>query len=192
MIQLKNTGNYALCLLLLANMLAFPGSARAEMLRCESQDAQYTECGRYILEARVTRQISTQACRRNLSFGLNEGVLWVDQGCAAEFDIKYFRKLAVAVNGNGNGTIRSQPAGINCGKFTRNIDPNACFELYPLNQDVSLTAQPEPGAMFKGWAGACSGTTICHIRMNSNQYVTAKFKTIRGVFPILSSFLLAP
>jgi len=183
---------YSFSLLLLANMVLFPHSADAGTLRCESLDAQYTECGRYILEARLIRQISADACRQDQNFGLSEGVLWVDRGCGAEFDVQYFRKLAVAVNGNGNGMISSQPTGISCDRFSRDIDPDSCFELYPLNQDIILTAQPEPGAMFKGWAGACSGKAVCHISMSANQYVTAKFKDISGIFPVISSFLVTP
>ncbi len=71
----------------------------------------------------------------------------------------------------GKGTVTSNPAGISCGTGP------GCAVSFPANTSVLLTAVPDPGATFTGWAGACSGTaTTCTVVLNSNQAVTASFK----------------
>ncbi|MDM8567223.1 Calx-beta domain-containing protein [Candidatus Halobeggiatoa sp. HSG11] len=57
--------------------------------------------------------------------------------------------LTVTKAGDGNGTITSNPAGINCG--------NNCIFSYAENTQVTLTATPELSG-FNGWTGDCSGT----------------------------------
>ena len=57
----------------------------------------------------------------------------------------------VSVTVSGPGTVTSSPAGIEC--------PGSCTGMF--QRAVTLTAAPSAGAMFKGWTGACSGTTTC-------------------------------
>ena len=40
---------------------------------------------------------------------------------------------------------------------------------------VALTATPDPGTVFAGWSGACSGTGECDVTMDSDRSVTATF-----------------
>ncbi len=68
---------------------------------------------------------------------------------------------------SGNGTITSNPIGINCG-----ID---CSEDYTDSTSVTLTATPMIGFNFVGWSGACSGSSSCVVNMTQNRTVSANF-----------------
>ena len=74
----------------------------------------------------------------------------------------------LTVNTSGNGTVSSDPSGIDCG-----ID---CSEQYDQGAVVTLTAQPGSGSTFSGWSGACSGTNPqCVLTMTSDRTATATF-----------------
>jgi ELWxxDGT repeat protein len=66
---------------------------------------------------------------------------------------------------SGNGTVTSNPAGIDCG--------TTCTASFDNGTSVTLTAT---GAGFSGWTGGgCSGTIACIITLNQNTTVTAAF-----------------
>jgi VCBS repeat protein/List-Bact-rpt repeat protein/FG-GAP repeat protein len=77
--------------------------------------------------------------------------------------------LSVGLSGNGSGTVTSGPPGIVC--------PNACSFRFDVGTAVSLTAGATSGSTFAGWSGACSGTGVCNITMDTDQTVTATFTT---------------
>ncbi len=95
-----------------------------------------------------------------------EVVLNNDQTVNAEFTAVPQTAL-LTVNKSGNGTVVSDPGGINCG--------NTCAANFASGSTVTLTATPAGGATFSGWGGACSGTGPCSVVMNGNQTVTAAF-----------------
>ncbi|MEM9070314.1 MAG: peptidylprolyl isomerase [Myxococcota bacterium] len=69
----------------------------------------------------------------------------------------------------GNGTIESDPPGIDCGQ-----DCKAAYEFATM---VELTARPDSGARFSGWSGACSGSeTTCIVTMSEAREVSARFR----------------
>ena len=69
---------------------------------------------------------------------------------------------------DGNGTINSKPGGIVCGA--------TCSVGFISGTAVTLTATPDPGYLFTGWGGACSGpATTCTLAMNAAKNVTASF-----------------
>ena len=73
--------------------------------------------------------------------------------------------------GTGTGTITSIPAGITCG--------NACKSGFPPGTPVTLNANPQPGSVFTGWNGACTGTDpSCAVTVSSNITVTATFDLV--------------
>ena len=76
----------------------------------------------------------------------------------------------LSVNKTGNGTVTSNPVGINCGAD--------CSENYANSTLVSLVATPATGSTFTGWSGACSGTGSCVVNMSSAKSVTASFSQI--------------
>lgn len=80
--------------------------------------------------------------------------------------VKY--TLSVTPTGNGQGTVSSSPAGINCG--------TDCSEEYLANTTVTLTAVPATGNTFDGWSGACIGSArTCNVTMDAALNVRAAF-----------------
>jgi photosystem II stability/assembly factor-like uncharacterized protein len=75
--------------------------------------------------------------------------------------------LNVFKSGTGDGSVTSDPSGIDCG--------STCAGTYEEGTSVTLTATPSPGSMFTGWSGACSGTGNCVVTMDNNKSVTATF-----------------
>ncbi|MFN8112100.1 MAG: CARDB domain-containing protein [Solirubrobacterales bacterium] len=74
------------------------------------------------------------------------------------------------VTKTGQGTVASDPAGINCG--------SDCAEIFPADtEDVTLTANPASGQRFDSWSGPCEGVTgrVCTVPMDVDQTVGAKF-----------------
>jgi len=67
----------------------------------------------------------------------------------------------------GNGSVSSDPAGIDCGTI--------CSAAFANGTSVTLTAKSASGWTFAGWGGACSGTNTCVVSMKSNANVKATF-----------------
>lgn len=79
------------------------------------------------------------------------------------------RPLTVGKAGGGDGTVTSQPEGIQCG-----VD---CNEEFVNGTTVTLTATPAPRSVFAGWSGGgCSGTGPCTVTMDQARSVTATFE----------------
>ena len=76
--------------------------------------------------------------------------------------------LTVWKSGTGNGTVSSEPGGIDCG--------SACLASYGSGTGVTLTASPSQGSIFIRWSGACSGTeSTCQVSMEAEHLVMAEF-----------------
>ena len=90
--------------------------------------------------------------------------------------------LQVSVTGgNGNDTVVSDPAGIDCSTGSATA---VCSEQVPKGYTVTLTAQPSGTDVFTGWnGGGCSGTGSCTVLMSQAQSVTASFD-IRQVLSV--------
>ncbi|MBK7976643.1 MAG: FG-GAP repeat protein [Deltaproteobacteria bacterium] len=74
----------------------------------------------------------------------------------------------LTVTKTGNGTVVSNPTGINCG--------TACIANFAPNTVVTLTATPAAGSTFSGWSGGvCTGTAPCQVTMSAARGVTATF-----------------
>lgn len=76
----------------------------------------------------------------------------------------------LSVTGGTGGTVTSTQAGIDCDAL--------CTAGYPAGALVSLIADPEPGYLFAGWTGACSGTQTCNLTMDGNKSVQASFVAV--------------
>ena len=80
---------------------------------------------------------------------------------------------ATVSGGDGNDTVVSSPAGIDCGP---GLASPACAAPFPIGYSVTLPAQPDGSDDFLGWSGGCSGTsTSCTVTMSSAASVTATF-----------------
>jgi hypothetical protein len=76
--------------------------------------------------------------------------------------------INVSTSGTGDGTVTSNPVGINC--------PAGCEAELNAGASVTLTATPEAGSAFAGWSGGgCSGTGLCQVSLNSATSVDAEF-----------------
>ena len=103
--------------------------------------------------------------------------LGADTEVIASFTAIPQQTLTVAKAGNGQGTVTSSPAGIECGAF--------CQAGFNQSSLVTLTAEADAGSEFLGWSGAgCSGTGSCKVSMASAQNVAASFKAITRITPV--------
>jgi uncharacterized repeat protein (TIGR02543 family) len=95
------------------------------------------------------------------------------QAATAQFNrIDY--SLSVSLQGNGAGTVVSQPAGISCSNGSAGASD--CTATLADGTSVTLTAQAMPGSQFVGWTGGgCSGTSACTMTISGARTVTAQF-----------------
>lgn len=86
------------------------------------------------------------------------------------------KNLSVAISGSGEGGVTSTPSGIDC-----SYSPQSGFcSAYFTSSPVSLAAAADPGSLFTGWGGDCSGcsTTPCSVTLSSVTSCTAGFALI--------------
>ncbi|MCB0829128.1 MAG: hypothetical protein KDB62_10005, partial [Solirubrobacterales bacterium] len=78
--------------------------------------------------------------------------------------------LGVAKAGTGEGTITSDPAGIDCGLV--------CAGTLAAYSEVTLTATPDTGSTLADWSGACSGAegNSCELTMDEAKNAVARFE----------------
>lgn len=70
--------------------------------------------------------------------------------------------------GDGSGAVTSDPSGIDCG--------TDCGALFAHGEAVTLSAVPDPGSIFAGWAGACNGASpTCAFITDGDRQVAATF-----------------
>ena len=81
-------------------------------------------------------------------------------------------QLILTIAGGGNGSVSSNPAGIDC--EVPLTSTTTCVATFPPGSSVTLTASPASDSSFKGWSGgACSGTSTCTFTSTADQTVTA-------------------
>ncbi len=87
--------------------------------------------------------------------------------------------LEVARSGGGEGTVISEPAGIDCGE--------ACAAEYDSGEEVVLTALPAPGSAFAAWSG-CEHPSggRCRLTLGAAETVGAQFEALPGAASISS------
>jgi hypothetical protein len=84
------------------------------------------------------------------------------------------QRYTLTVTSPTNGTITSNPAGINCG-----TGGTACTAIYDYGTVVPLTATPATGYGLSTWTGICSGTGACSATMTADRTVGATFAILR-------------
>lgn len=90
--------------------------------------------------------------------------------------------LTIVKGGTGEGTVKSEPPGINCGP--------ACLEQtdeFEEGEPVKLKAKEAAGSKFLGWTtlagdpGTCTGTTtLCEVPMSEASELEANFELLPG------------
>jgi len=97
-----------------------------------------------------------------------------DVEVTARFDQSAF-PLEVDFRGDGEGRVQSTPAGVDC-----TADCTVPFER---DLQVDLEATAEPGSVFVGWGGGCSGQN-CSLRMDQARTVRAEFEIERATLTV--------
>lgn len=87
--------------------------------------------------------------------------------------------LTVTKSGTGQGTVTSNPTGINCG-----VGGIACVAPYSAAATVTLSAEAATGSTFAGWSGDCApcGSALsCQVITDASKACAAIFS--RGALP---------
>ena len=87
--------------------------------------------------------------------------------------------LSIVSVGSGSGTVSSAPIGITC--------PGTCSSNFAFNTTVTLSATPNPGSTFSGWAAPCTSGTInlavsttCSATFTANTYAVTSSAGANG------------
>jgi len=107
----------------------------------------------------------------------------LQQTCVFSSPLPMRYTLSVSTSGgNGNGSVTSSPAGIECGI--------TCTADFDYGTVVTLTAVPAVGSTFTGWSGACvGGSPTCTLTMDASKNVTATFSIYYVYLPIIHSYI---
>ena len=84
--------------------------------------------------------------------------------------------LTATVQGVGDGVIRSDVPGIDCGA--------TCEAFYGRGTNVTLSATPNRGSYFIDWRGSCSGTGDCAVVLDESLTVDAHFGLLDYAFSV--------
>ncbi len=84
----------------------------------------------------------------------------------ATFTLKTYA-LTVGKEGNGSGTVTSDPPGVDCG--------TSCSAEFAHGTAVTLTPTADASSTFTGWSGACTGIAACIVTTNAAKLVSANF-----------------
>jgi len=96
----------------------------------------------------------------------------VTMDSAATITANFIQSFTLSVSPSGKGTITSNPAGIGCG-----LKSGSCSGKFGQGTSVTLTATPDPGSIWTGWGGACSGTSLsCTVVITKDTSVLANFR----------------
>jgi len=86
------------------------------------------------------------------------------QTVTANFDLASY---SLSISKAGNGSVISDPAGINCG--------STCSANFNSGITVNLNATADTGYIFSNWSNGCTGSGACSILVNSAKAVLATF-----------------
>lgn len=78
-----------------------------------------------------------------------------------------YGNVTIEKDGDGTGSVVSEPAGLNCGKI--------CDARFPSGQEVRIRATADKDSRFAGWAGPCSGIEPCHLEVRGDSRLKARF-----------------
>jgi hypothetical protein len=86
--------------------------------------------------------------------------------------------LKITGAGNGDGFVKAPSVGLNCPVTKGGGKDPDCTVLVAQGTAVTLTADPQGGSVFAGWAGdVCSGNALtCTVTLSQARNVVAQFK----------------
>jgi len=79
--------------------------------------------------------------------------------------------VSISIFGQGSGSVTSEPSGIDC-------PTGECSSTFQANDNVTLTATPGTGSVFKKWLGSCypcGESPQCTVKINSVKRCVAQF-----------------
>ena len=119
----------------------------------------------------------TTYCYRAFAYDDDAMSPYTDEMCATSS----YDGVTVTISkvGTGSGTVASSPAGLNCG--------TVCAASYLSGTLVTLTVTPDPGTIFNGWSGGCTGTAPCTLAGNAPVAVTARFSILHYPLTVTKS-----
>lgn len=83
-------------------------------------------------------------------------------------------QLSISIDGYGR--VYTSPPGIaGVTGFGLGYCIEQCSASFIKNTLVTLTAEPLAGHTFSGWSGACAGTGLCYVNLDSTKSVQASF-----------------
>src|SRR6267378_171544 len=156
---------------------AFAGAARAQIVRCSSDDGRKQFCQadtRYGVT--MVKQVSGAPCQQGRSWGYNDRGIWVDHGCRAEFAV---RGAAYANGGrqipcsSDDGRRRNCPADTRAGvALEKQTSGAACMQGYSWGYDeggiwvdhgcrAEFVAQPYERPQHQGGQGGPAQSLYC-------------------------------
>lgn len=94
-------------------------------------------------------------------------VLSRNSAIAAVFTFQEIATCRLDVDISGNGRVTSDPEGIDCYGF--------CSAEFSEHSEILLSATPDEGWAFDGWAGHCTATSPCIVDMDDDRYIQASF-----------------
>jgi hypothetical protein len=81
--------------------------------------------------------------------------------------------ISLVRGGNGNGTITSQPAGINC-TITSNGGSGTCGAWFPVGTVVRLDARPASDSSFVGWAAGIACGDPSKLTVGRDEFISCQ------------------
>jgi hypothetical protein len=102
----------------------------------------------------------------------------------AQGDIKNCSQVtrnALVTTVSGKGSVSHDQEAVSCSDI--------CSVVFDPSTTITLTATPDPGYVFSGWKGACSGNaTTCSLTMDSAKNVVATFSSVSAnLYPLTVS-----
>ncbi len=98
-------------------------------------------------------------------------------GVTATFDLESkpnLKNLTVSKTGTGSGTVKSSPAGIDCG--------STCMAEFEDGKEVTLKASAEAGSVFNSWKGCdVVNGRECKVTVDGAEAVSAKFSEVKAL-----------
>jgi hypothetical protein len=151
-------------------------------LGCTEETAKFVEGSEVTVKAEVeqgSELLGWTGCEVQTVL-VHEGTCTVKMDHAREVQVQLgveHPELSVSRKGNGEGTVTSTTAGIDCGV--------TCSHKFDLGQVVTLKAQPAAGSLFGTWSGcdAEPSPSECEVLMGEARQVTAIFEALPAVTP---------
>ncbi len=151
---------------------SYPGGILC-LANCSETTAAFLEGAKVSLKATPSKRFAlaewtgdctgTGACELTMGEGHEVGALFAEVP-------KHL--LTLAKTGGGAGTVKSEPAGLNCG-LTCATQASSFYE----GDKVTLTAIPGKGSSFAGWSGCDSEAEgKCEVTVAGTEEVQAEFK----------------